>query len=245
VAGHDFAHIKEMTPEEVRPMGRSKVLLLTIVALAVVAGGFVVGFMMGQEMGKQKATSAEKTRLVEQLKAQQEELSKLRAAAKQRLPEVSTTEVGELTFYNELPQQSVDPEPLTATTIGKRESTGKSEGAEAATSSEKMLKSLIEHELSQAQKVDKATKQITTAKASETSYNLQLASFQTQRDAELFLPKLSKVGFSGVIKRVELPKLGTWYRVYAGPFATKMAVEDAKKSVKQKLNITGLVVKGD
>jgi len=234
-------------------MSQSKLLLLIVVALAVVAAGFAIGFMMGQEMGKQKATSAEKARLVEQLKAQQEELSKLRAAAKQRLPEVSTTEVGELTFYNELPQQSVDPEPLTATTNTKREATGKSESVEATTSSENLLKSLIENELKQAQKsaskselkpvhVDSSAK---ASVAGEAIYYLQLASFQKKSDAELFYPKLGKAGFDGVIKRVELSKLGTWYRVYAGPFSTKELVEEAKQDVKQKLKITGLIVKGD
>jgi len=253
LAGQDFAHIKETRPEDVRPMAQSKVLLLIVVALAVVATGFAIGFMMGQEMGKQKATSAEKARLVEQLKAQQEELSKLRAAAKQRLPEISTTEVGELTFYNELPQQSVDPEPLTATTSTKREATGKSEDIEAATSSEKLLKSLIEHELNQAQtsaaklelKPVHAGSAAKEGTAAENTYFLQLASFQKKNDADLFYPKLGKAGFEGVIKRVELSKLGTWYRVYAGPFSTKKRVEEAKQDVKQKLNITGLIVKGD
>jgi len=253
LAGQDFAHIKETRPEDVRPMGQSKVLLLIIVALVVVAAGFAIGFMMGQEMGKQKATSEEKARLVDQLKAQQEELSKLRAAAKQRLPKVSTTEVGELTFYNELPKQSVDPEPLTASTTPKREATGKREGIEAATSSEKLLKSLIENELNQAQtsapkselKQVQAGSSAKESAAGEITYYLQLASFQKQNDAELFYPKLGKAGFEGVIKRVELPKLGVWYRVYAGPFATKKTAEGAKQSVKERLNITGLIVKSD
>jgi cell division protein FtsN len=46
-----------------------------------------------------------------------------------------------------------------------------------------------------------------------------------------------------VIKRVELSRLGTWYRVYAGPFDSKQASEEAKKSAKNSLNITGLIVK--
>lgn len=242
LAGQDFAHIKETRPEDVRPMGQSKVLLLIMVALAVVAAGFAIGFMMGQEMGKQKATSEEKARLVEQLKAQQEELAKLRAAAKQRLPKVSTTEVGELTFYNELPQQSVDPEPLTADSTATN--TRATHDQPEAIPSEKLLKSLIEHELSQAGRKTAQSDSKETLAGDEVYY-LQLASFQKQSDAEAFFPKLDGAGFKGVIKRVELPKLGVWYRVYAGPFSTKAATEAAKKSVKEKLKITGLVVKGD
>jgi len=228
-------------------MGQSKVLLLIVVALAVVATGFAIGFMMGQEMGKQKATSEEKARLVEQLKAQQEELSKLRAAAKQRLPQVSTTEVGELTFYNELPQQSVDPEPLTTNSDSANKTTSHGDSREAEEiPSEQLLKSLIEHELSQAgQKPIHSDAAAKEKLAGDETYYLQLASFQKQSDAEAFIPKLDKAGFKGVIKRVELPKLGVWYRVYAGPFLTKQVTEKAKQGVKQKLKITGLVVKGD
>ncbi|MCK5307303.1 MAG: hypothetical protein KAJ73_01705, partial [Zetaproteobacteria bacterium] len=112
MAGQDFAQIEAPQPEDVRPVGRSKVLLLTIMALAVVAGGFMVGFMVGHEMGMQKATSDDDERLLTQLKQQQGELARLRSEAQKQQPEVSTTQVGELTFYNELPKQSVDPEPM-------------------------------------------------------------------------------------------------------------------------------------
>lgn len=244
MAGQDFANLKETRPEDVRPMGQTKVLMLIIVALAVVAAGFSVGLMMGQEMGKQKAISEEKARLVEQLKSQQEELSKLRAAAKQRLPEVSTTEVGELTFYNELPQQSVDPEPLTSDLTPTRKETNNRK--DKTMPSEQLLKSLIEHELSQAgQKRVESGPVSKESLAGHETYYLQLASFQKQSDAEAFFPKLDKTGFKGVIKRVELPKLGVWYRVYAGPFSTRLATEEAKRGIKEKLKISGLVVKGD
>lgn len=244
MAGQDFANIKETRPEDVRPMGQTKVLMLIIVALAVVAAGFAVGFMMGQEMGKQKAISEEKARLVEQLKSQQEELAKLRAAAKQRLPEVSTTEVGELTFYNELPQQSVDPEPLTSDSTPHRKETNNRK--DKIMSSEQLLKSLVEDELSQAgQKRVESGPVSKEILAGNETYYLQLASFQKQSAAEAFFLKLDKTGFKGVIKRVELPKLGVWYRVYAGPFSTRLATEEAKRGVKEKLKISGLVVKGD
>ena len=248
MAGQDFAHIKESLPEDVRPMGQSKVLLLTLLALAVVAGGFAVGFMVGQEMGMQKASSEDQERLLRQLKEQQQELANLRAAAKERLPDVSTTQVGELTFYNELPKQSVDPAPLNG---GSSSTTSTDKRQPAADrresgSSEALLKSLIENELKQAG--NKPATSGTAAKkpeASDERYYLQLASFQKRADAENFYPKVTAAGFQGVIKRVELAKLGTWYRVYAGPFASKPVAEKARKSFKEKLKITGLVVQGD
>ncbi|MES0370786.1 MAG: SPOR domain-containing protein [Mariprofundaceae bacterium] len=249
MAGHDFAQIEAPQPEDVRPMKQSKVLLLIVVALGVVAGGFAIGFMVGQDMGMQKATSEDEARLVAQLKKQQEELADLREAAKTRLPDVSTTQVGELTFYNELPQQSVDPEPLqTQVSTAKQPVVGLS----AKDPSEKLLKQIIEQELKQGGNKKPATASVALpsvepvrlSKELAGDYYLQIASFQKQDIAENFFPKLNKIGYEGVIKRVDLPGLGTWYRVYAGPFASEQASETAKRNVKNKLKITGLIVKG-
>ena len=235
MAGQDFAQIEAPQPEDIRPMGRSKVLLLTIMALAVVAGGFMVGFMAGHEAGMQKATSNDDKRLLAQLKQQRGELARLRSEAQKQQPRVSTTQVGELTFYNELPKQSVDPEPMQMNREPGVQSTGLGQGSRESTASNILLKQIIEQELGQ--KADE--KPALTAD----EYYLQLASFQKQGDAESFFPKLAKTGLSGVIKRVELAKLGIWYRVYAGPFDSRQASEEARKRAKKSLNITGLIVK--
>ncbi|MDX8404171.1 MAG: SPOR domain-containing protein [Mariprofundaceae bacterium] len=258
MARHDFAQVEAPQPEDVKPMRQGKVLLLIIVALTVVAGGFAIGFMVGQEMGMQKATSKDEARLVAQLKKQQQELTTLREAAKKRLPEVSTTQVGELTFYNELPQQSVDPEPLQMHPSSAKQSVSSVKNRKQTTdssekASEKLLKQIIEQELKQSgdKKSAHASEASSSVKSSPEKlskaageYFLQIASFQEQNAAKKFFPKLSKVGYEGVIKRVELPGLGTWYRVYVGPFVSEQASKNAKKNVKSKLNITGLIVKG-
>ena len=142
----------------------------------------------------------------------------------------------ELTFYNELPKQSVDPEPLPMNRERGIQSSGPDQNNRDAAASEVLLKKIIEQELGQKmgeKPVDGGG-----------DYYLQLASFQEQAAAEAFFPKLTKSGFSGVIRRVELPRLGTWYRVYAGPFESEEASEEAKKDVKKSLNITGFIVKG-
>ncbi len=235
MAGQDFAQIEAPQPEDVRPMGRSKVLLLTIMALAVVAGGFMVGFMVGHEMGMQKATSDDDERLLTQLKQQQGELARLRSEAQKQQPEVSTTQVGELTFYNELPKQSVDPEPMQVNRERIVQGTEPGQNSEESTTSKTLFRQIIEQELNQ--KMSEKPAEVIG------EYYLQLASFQKQSDAESFFPKLAKNGLPGVIKRVELSRLGTWYRVYAGPFDSKQASEEAKKRAKNSLNITGLIIK--
>jgi len=242
MAERDFANLDAPTPEDVRPMSQTKVLFLVLLALAVVAGGFAIGFMLGQEIGEEKANSEEKERLVKQLKLQQEELAKLRAEAKQRVPQVSTTEVGELTFYNELPKQSVEPEPLTSTD-SKAEKALPKERVPAATadrskgSSEALLKQIIERELGQNEAEPRHTV--------DGQYYLQLASFQKRADAEGFYPQLAKSGFKGLIKQVEVAGRGKWYRVYAGPYVSQRQAEQARSRAKEKLKISGLVVKGD
>ncbi len=235
MAGQDFAQIEAPQPEDVRPMGRSKVLLLTIMALAVVAGGFMTGFMVGHETGMQKATSNDDERLLAQLKQQQGELATLRSEAQKRQPEVSTTQVGELTFYNELPRQSVDPEPMQMNREQGVQSSKPVQSSKEIPGSKTLLKQIIEQELSQKMNEKPAD--------GAGEYYLQLASFQKQSDAESFFPKLAKSGLSGVIKRVELSKLGTWYRVYAGPFDSRATSEEARKRAKKSLSITGLIVK--
>ncbi len=246
MAEQDFANLNTPSEEDVRPMSQTKVLFLVLLALAVVAGGFVTGFMLGQEIGEEKASSEEKERLVKQLKMQQEELARLRAEARKQLPQVSTTQVGELTFYNELPKQSVEPEPLNPdrsvpAQTDREESVPDQRPDKSKSSSEALLKQIIERELTQGSKPEA----VKSSKAeADGSYYLQLASFQKRSDAEKFYPKLASAGLSGVVKQVEIPKLGQWYRVYAGPYASRELAEKAKRDVKSKMNISGLIVKG-
>ena len=143
--------------------------------------------------------------------------------------------MGELTFYNELPKQSVDPEPMQVNREQSVQSTQPGQSSEESTTSKILYKQIIEKELNQ--KMSEKPAEVTG------EYYLQLASFQKQSDAESFFPKLAKSGLPGVIKRVELSRLGTWYRVYAGPFDSKQTSEEAKKRAKSSLNITGLIIK--
>lgn len=251
MADQDFAHIESPTPDEVRPAGQMRVLMLTLLALVVVAGGFAVGFYVGQEMGMEKASSRSEARLLAELKKQKDELAKLRAEASKRLPEASTTQVGELTFYNELPKQSVEPEPLEPG-AGTQSTTNRGTAPAGQTkssqeSSDKSLRQIIEQELG---RKGSSTASATPAAASTVtstmggSYFLQLASFRKQGEAEKLMPKLDAAGFTGSVRRVELKGLGIWYRVYAGPYASKGEAEAAGREAKRKLNISGLVVKG-
>lgn len=239
--GQDFAHNESPRPEDVRPAGQMKVLLLTLLALLVVAGGFSAGFYLGQEMGMEKASSENEAKLLAQLKQQQQELARLRAETAEKQPEVSTTQVGELTFYNELPKQSVEPVPMESQSLpdAGNEKNSSAKPAAADDSADERLRQIIEQELGRGSDA-RSAKPVPEGGG----YFLQLASFQKKSEAEQFLPKLDAAGYQGSIRRVELSGLGVWYRVYAGPFPSKLEAEQARRSAKEKLNITGLVVKG-
>lgn len=251
MAGQDFAKNGSPRPPEPAPTGQMKALVFILLALGVVAGGFAAGFHFGQQMGMSAAPTQEMEKLRTELKAQQEELARLRAEASKPRPETTTTRVGELTFYNELPKQSVDPAPLNprdeseAAPVATPVARENRAPAPAVKASDEELRKIIEQELGRGADTGhvRPTAPAATAMRGD-SYLLQLASFQKQSEADNFLPKLDAAGFSGSVRRVELAGKGVWYRVYAGPFASKDAAEEAKLSAKEKLKISGLVVKG-
>jgi len=242
MAGQDFANNESLRQEKMSPpSGNMKVLLLIAVALMAVVAGFGSGFYLGKETAREKVSGEGESKLLAQLKQKEEELSRLRAEVNRKKPdEAPTTQVGELTFYNELPRQSVVPAPMeTEASAPSPDAVPPGSASQKETSPDATLKQIIEQELSlgggdQKPKTD----------GSASAYYLQMASFQQKSEAEKFLPKVGSVGYSGSVRRVELPGKGTWYRVYAGPFSSKQAAEEARKSVGKKLNINGLVVKG-
>lgn len=268
MAAQDFAQIEVPQVEVEKPLTHVKTMVLTVLSVLLVLGTFMGGYWLGQKQGIETASGEDKASLEKLLKEQQNEMNLLRqeAAKKKVQHKVSTTQVGDLTFYNELPQQSVQPSPLHAT--GESKNTGaakkniqtRSNTADALSPSTLEIRKMIEQEIRQspqkeaqktAQKTAKvAVPKLTTKPASMNdatpklqSFILQVSSFQKRVDADAFLPKLTKRGFSPLVKRVELPNLGTWYRVYITGYDSIEAANQAKKSVKKSLNITALVLK--
>ncbi|MDQ6968763.1 MAG: SPOR domain-containing protein [Mariprofundaceae bacterium] len=248
MAVQDFAQVEVPQIDVEKPLTRVKTMFLTVLSVLLVLGTFMAGFWLGQKQGIETASGEDKAHLEKLLREQQKEMNLLRqeAATKQAEPKVSTTQVGDLTFYNELPHQSVKPAPLHATRTPKK-------GVSTRTSvhvpsSTLEMRKMIEKEMHQSAK--KVTKIITPksvnvndSKAKQRGFVLQVGSFQKQADADAFVPKLTKRGFSPLIRRVELPNLGVWYRVYIAGYDSKKAALKAKKAVKKSLNITALVLK--
>lgn len=248
MAERDFAQVSAQVevvrPEDVRPIGSKKMTLFAIAVVILVAAGFAGGFKFGYITGEEAALGESKARLVAQLEVQKQELERLRREAKARVSEVSTTQVGELTFYNELPKQSVEPAPL-----GESDSASPvvetlvEEATAVEADPEMLLQQIIENELKQRG----GSKRAVNAKAatdSENSYYVQAASFKDESDATRFLAKLQGVSLPAKIRRVDVATIGVRYRVVVGPYPTRQQADASNFELKSKMNVTGLVVKG-
>jgi len=255
MAAHDFAQIEVAQEEVEKPLTRTKTMLLTVLSVLLVLGTFIGGFWLGQKQGIETAAGEDKARLEKLLKEQRDEMKVLRQeAAKQKKvkPDVSTTQVGDLTFYNELPHQSVKPSPLHAENTPaknmQRQAVPDSHEPSASTAD---MRKMIKQEMRQSPQKDvtlvapKLAPKVIHAHASKSTqgFILQVGSFQQRADADALLPKLMKRGFSPSVRRVELPSLGVWYRVYITGYDSKEAANKAKITVKKSLNITALILK--
>ncbi|PCI45606.1 MAG: hypothetical protein COB41_01225 [Proteobacteria bacterium] len=244
MAAQDFAQIEVPQVEVEKPLSHVKTMVLTVLSVLLVLGTFMGGFWLGQKQGIETAAGEDKARLEKLLREQKNEMALLRQeAAKQKEPEeASTTQVGDLTFYNELPSQSVQPAPLHAESVpGKHLLVKTMVNANIPSSSTLEMRKMIEKEMRQSPQ--KKTAVVVHRKAEVQGFILQVGSFQKQADADAFLPKLTKQGFSPLVRRVELQKLGTWYRVYISGYDSKEAANKAKDTVKKSLNITALVLR--
>ncbi|RMH59890.1 MAG: SPOR domain-containing protein [Zetaproteobacteria bacterium] len=186
----------------------------------------MAGWWLGKSQGTvrvQVDRSAERrlqAQLVERerrIQALQKENAKLRQQL--RKPK---DDLGELTFYHELPKQSVTPAPMGPEVARqpriKRDSTKK----------EDHVSRVIEREL-----------------AGKTGgFRIQISSFRRRTDAETLLRKLRRQHVTASIRAVEVAGKGRWYRVIAGPYHSRLLAEHARKTIERKLKLHGLVVYG-
>jgi len=255
MAAQDFANVEEPQVKVEKPLTHVKTMVLTTLSVLLMLGTFMAGFWLGKKQGIETASGADKARLEKLLKAQQDEMKILRQeAAKQTVqPDVSTTQVGDLTFYNELPNQSVKPAPLHAINASKKSLPTHSARHVLSASTLEMRK-MIEKEMHQGSTenvklvIPKKSSQYVSmddSKPIKRGFILQVGSFQKRVDADAFLPRLTKHDLLPMVRRVELPRLGVWYRVYITGYTSRLAADKAKSTLKKSLNITALVLKAD
>jgi len=218
MARKDFAKVQ--APQlEGHGMGNMQSIFVVAGMLIVVGVSFVGGFMLGEKQGRAKAKYAGKQHLLEQIATQRRELETLKKTAgnQKRNPGKAATQVGELTFYNTLPNQKVAPAPL---------DTSRSE-----TSHKNKVTDVIRRELAHrgAQPVG--------------VFRLQVGSYQRRNKAETLKARLEQQGFPSFVQQTMVPELGLWFRVYTGPYPDRRVAEQARLQVQTKMRITGLLLR--
>ncbi|MDX8390527.1 MAG: SPOR domain-containing protein [Mariprofundaceae bacterium] len=236
MAKRDFAtaHNHDVAPSNSLSSMRIVIIVSLVLLLAI---SFAAGFWLGGETEKQLNNNEERSQLLHQIMQQQQEIKELKLAQvksekerliQQKKSEQAThplTDVGPLTFYNDLPKQSVTPVPLT---IPNHKETKK-----------KTAEDILRQEL----KTPSATPTVlaTTAHKGQT-YRLQVGSFQQKKDAGELKKRLAKIDNSATVMQSEIKNRGTWYRVFMGPYLSRNEAELAHKDIQQKMHITGLIV---
>jgi DedD protein len=241
MADKDFAHI-ETTHFELADTRAShnKSIIVTISAIAFVIVCFSAGFFMGEQHGVETVKGNKHNELVEKLQTQQKELKTLQIEAqKWRTQEANTSQIGELTFYNELPKQSIVPEPLNA---GEESKADMLDALAAKALQKKPPHISNEHDNIEATEKELEAIIKTQLSTSARSFRIQVASFKQQQDAERFTPKLSAIGIQANIQRAELAELGVFYRVYTESYPNEQQAIKAQKRIKEELQITGLLI---
>ncbi|MDX8380768.1 MAG: SPOR domain-containing protein [Ghiorsea sp.] len=239
MAERDFGQLDATKFEDVRPASSNKALFITILATVFAISCFTVGFYTGEKHGLESGKGNQHETLVSKLQNQKQELESLRKEAlNARQQEVRTSQVGELTFYNELPDQSINPEPLDAKpqVIAKPNSTFLDQ-LEAELKKDKQKKIADQQSSQKLEDIIKTQMQTTSR-----TFRIQVASFKEEQDAQQFLPRLERLGISAEVQRVKLGGLGVYYRVYSKSYMKEQDAMQAKELIKQKLFMTGILI---
>ncbi len=188
--------------------------------LAVVGLSFIGGIVLGEKQGMEKAEYAGKKRLLQRIETQRHELDILKkkdGGQKHRLARMET-QVGDLTFYNTLPNQKVAPAPL-----GTSQNSLGHEGVAA---------DIIRHGPAHRR----------TQPVPGGAFRLQVGSYHRKADADNLKKQFKQQGLRAVVEKTVVPGMGLWFRVYTGPYANRRMAGQARLRVQTTMHITGLLL---
>ncbi|HID37796.1 MAG TPA: SPOR domain-containing protein [Ghiorsea sp.] len=234
----DFAQVETAYFEHHDAKNTSnRAIIITALATFFAIACFAIGFYMGEQHGIEASKGNKHDALIAKLQNQQQELTKLKEETeKWQQQEANTSQIGQLTFYNELPDQSINPEPL--------------DNQPKITNNTAFLDKL-EADLARAKDSEQAMhsagqrlEDIINAQMNNTTrtFRIQVASFSTQQDAKNFIPKLQGLGIAAEVRRVEIPNKGTYFRVFTGSYMNEQDAMRAKQLIKDKFKLDGLMI---
>jgi len=225
----DFA--KPMTPSQPPSPpsttgGGVRTAVVVLLLLGLVIAAFLGGYQLGQRHGVDLQKVEAQRALQQRLNQQQQEIAHLQAElatqAKQSATAAkpkNTTELGELTFYNDLPNAKVLPDDASANGV-------------------KQVSHALERGVA-----DIIAQSQHGAEAGE-PLRIQLGSFAHKSEAEALKQQVLRLGLIGTIRAVKVSGGRQRLRVMVGPYANMTQALAAKKQLKQKLHVEGLIVRG-
>ncbi len=245
MAKQDFAQVQStIQPESESESGSGAMLNavgIVMIAALCFGGGYWLGLANSQQAGNSVDVDAVEAKLAIQVAENNVLLAKTEALQdsveqwKQKAQQDAHSKVGDLSFYKELPKQSVTPAPMPDMPV--------------ATGAPKIVAKPVPAQRSEVVKAVKSLPSGSHASAIPKQplvdvYRIQLASFRTQSDAMVVKQKLSQAGFPALIHKVDLGSKGLWYRIYAGPYHSKSAAEADQKKIGKKIKLKGFLIRG-
>jgi cell division septation protein DedD len=243
--GQDFAQLDSPSTQP-RPEGGRMRSTLSAIAVVIIAGlSFVVGYWLGHDstinvpgagIGSAMMSYADQDRLNEQAdkiseqEARLDELEKLLAHWKKKAAQSGRAKVGELHFYTDLPKQSVTPAPVS----GAPKAAKKSRVSHAASKKKRKASAPAANRL-------EVETRIADANHPSGAYRIQLGSFRTMNDASALEHLLRRSGYPSYVQAVTLVNKGQWFRVFAGPYASRSKANEAKKMIYDRLRLNGIL----
>lgn len=222
----DFANVssvRDNPPRDglVQHQGTSTIgrVMLVLALVIVVAAAFAGGHYLGQQHGINQQKIAEKLKMQQQLKQQNREIDRLKKElATKPVPKNSplTTEVGELTFYDDLINDKVDPG-------------GDNNSAKVSRKEEKNVADII----AQSQQHG----------ANHLPIYIQLGSFADETIAKGVKQRVVALGMISYIQPVTLSGSRHRFRVQVGPYPNMKHAVKARKTLQHKLHMSGLIIR--
>jgi len=247
MAGQDFAHNTAPSRQDTDKPARSASILPAVAVLCVAGACFAGGYWLGagdiQQTGNKKDVEAMEAHLAikeANIKIQQVRIETLEGLVKQwkaKANEDAHSKVGELSFYKDLPKQSVMPAaPVSAT---KPAAIKVKKATHSIAKPRPAIKPITAHTPQASSHA--VTHTANQANSSTHTYRIQIASFRSRSDAVPMQQNLIKIGLPAFIHSVDLAAKGQWFRVYAGPFASKALAKEQQQNIEQKMHINGFL----
>jgi len=240
VAKQDFAQVKANSKTQAEAGSGS---VLNAIGIIVIAGlCFSAGYWLGngdiKQTGKKTDSDATAAKLAAQvvqnrlLQAKNEALQDMVAQWKAKAKQGAHTKVGELTFYKTLPKQPVTPAPVVDLPAATKQARATPSSAEA-------------HPAPQQPPVIQpkpASVGLASARLQHV-YRIQLASLRNESDAKAMQRKLTQAGIVSQVRMVDLGSKGHWFRVYAGPYASRANAEAAQQQIEPTMKLKGFIIR--